>query len=67
MTEIRLVDGKLDEVVGKDAHLEQMDYNRWWLRIGNVCVWLHAKGRIAASQPATRNRRNNETPTRPDL
>ena len=50
-TEVRLANDELDEVVGKDvdAHLEQMDYNHWWLCIGNVNVWLHAKGKITAT------------------
>lgn len=49
MTEVRLANGELDEVVGQDAHLEQMDYNHWWLRIGNVMVNLTAKGKITAT------------------
>jgi hypothetical protein len=52
--EVRLNDDKtLDEVVHPAAHLEQMDFNHWFLEIGDagnsVAVWLHAKGKITAT------------------
>ena len=49
--EVRLNDnGTLDEVVTKDGdQLEQMDFNHWFLQIGDVAVWLWAKGKITAT------------------
>lgn len=48
--EVRLNDdGTLDEVVCRGDQLEQMDYNHWFLSMGDVAVWLHAKGTITAS------------------
>ena len=52
--EIRLNDdGTLDEVVAPGFHLEQMDFNHWWLEVEidgrAVSVWLTAKGKITAS------------------
>lgn len=49
--EIRLNDGgTLDEVVTKDGdQLEQMDFNHWFLQIGDVAVWLHSNRRITAT------------------
>jgi hypothetical protein len=49
--EVRLNDDKtLDEVVTKDGdQLEQMDFNHWFLQIGDVAVWLWAKGKITAT------------------
>lgn len=49
--EVRLNDDKtLDEVVTKDGdQLEQMDYNHWFLHIGDVAVWLHSKSKINAT------------------
>lgn len=53
--EVRLnKDETLDEVVcdGAFVHLEQMDFNQWWLVVTkgkkSVNVWLTAKGRINA-------------------
>lgn len=56
--EIRLNDDKtLDEVVTKDGdQLEQMDFNHWFLQIGDTAVWLHSKTTIRA----TYERRNLE-------
>lgn len=50
-SEVRLnPDKSLDEVVGHGyGHLEQMDFNHWWLQVGDVAVWLHAKGAIRAT------------------
>lgn len=47
-------DGALDEIVAGRAHLECLDFNHWCLLItredgSEVCVWLHARGRIKAS------------------
>lgn len=46
-TEVRLnANGTLDEVVGHgDFHLEQMSGDCWWMQLGDVHVWLSAKGR----------------------
>jgi len=41
--------GALDEVVSSGAHLEQMANNSWFLSIGEVNVWLNAKGKITAT------------------
>lgn len=54
LPEIRLNDdGTLDEVCAPGFHLEQMDYNHWFLEIEvdgkAVAVWLHARGKITAS------------------
>lgn len=50
--EIRLNDdGTLDEVVGHNVdvvHLEDMG-SGWFLSIGDVAVWLGAKGRVRAN------------------
>lgn len=45
LAEVRLYkDGTLDEVVGEGKfHLEQMDYDEWYIRLGNVSVWLSTK------------------------
>lgn len=58
--EIRLNrNGTLDEVCGNraTAHLEQLDSNHWFLSIGNVNVWLHAKGKITATYEYNRKDR----------
>lgn len=48
--EVRLNDDKtLDEVVCRGDQLEQMDFNHWFLSLGDVAVWLHAKGKITAT------------------
>jgi hypothetical protein len=48
--EVRLDgDGNLDEVVSAGAVMENLDYNHWFIEIGDVAVWLHAKGRISAN------------------
>lgn len=49
--EVRLnEDDSLDEIVGTGwFHLEQMDYNKWWMSLGPHNVWLSAKGKITAS------------------
>lgn len=52
--EVRLnSDGTLDEVCTPTVHLEQMDYNHWFLEAemngAAVAVWLHAKGKIKAT------------------
>lgn len=42
-------DGSLDEVVGTGGfHLEQMDTNYWWMKLGPHMVSLRAKGKITA-------------------
>lgn len=41
--------GALDEVVSSGAHLEQMTDNSWFLSIGEVNVWLNAKGAITVT------------------
>lgn len=48
--EVRLNDdGTLDEVVCRGDQLEQMDFNHWFLSMGDVAVWLHSKNAIRAS------------------
>ena len=52
--EVRLnADGTLDEVCAPGFHLEQMDYNHWFLEIEiggkAVAVWLYARGKITAN------------------
>ena len=47
-------DGTLDEIVAGQAHLECLDDNHWFLSMtrkdgSEVCVRLHARGRITAS------------------
>lgn len=47
-------DGTLDEIVAGLAHLECLDDNHWCLLMtredgSEVCVRLHARGRIKAS------------------
>ena len=63
-TELRFnEDGTLDEVVSSYCHLEQMDYNHWFLDAGTAAVWLHAKGKITATferRPDERSPMNRE-------
>jgi hypothetical protein len=58
--EVRLNDDKtLDEIAHPAAHLEQMDFNHWFLEIGpngnSVAVWLYAKGKITATYERRRD------------
>lgn len=52
--EVRLNDdGTLDEVCSPNVHVEQLDYNHWFVEVivggKSVAVWFHAKGKIAAT------------------
>lgn len=48
--EIRLnPDGTLDEVCAPGVHLEQMAGNSWFLSVGEVNLWLNAKGKITVT------------------
>ena len=59
--EVRLNQDKtLDEVVSRYCHLEQMDYNHWFLDAGGVVVWLHAKGKINATYEYRRTDMNKQ-------
>jgi hypothetical protein len=63
--EVRLnEDGTLDEIAHPAAHLEQMDYNHWFLEVGpngdSVAVWLRAKGKIEATFEYRRSDRGND-------
>jgi hypothetical protein len=54
-------DGTLDEVCAPGFHLEQLDYNHWFMEIdvgGNaVAVYLHAKGKINANYEHRRTKK----------
>lgn len=48
--EVRFDDkGELDEVIGPDAHLEQMDRQSWFLTIGDVGIWFSASHRLTVN------------------
>jgi hypothetical protein len=72
-SEVRLDSaGKLDEVVSSGAVMENLDDNHWFIEIGDVAVWLHAKGRINATyerrpQPALGSLSSPQTGAQPEL